>query len=69
MSKTPETNDVLTALRQLSVAEIEERMVALDSERAALSLLRRSLIARERARTKAAARAYTHVEVEGSGDE
>jgi hypothetical protein len=49
MEPTPTPLDVLVALRTLTLDEIEQRLVALDAERAALSLLRRSLAARDRA--------------------
>jgi hypothetical protein len=48
-----ETTDPLAALRQLSLAEVEQRLADLDAERAALSLLRRSLAAPDRARRRA----------------
>lgn len=59
----PDT-DALAALRQLSIAEVEGRLADLDAERAALSLLRRSLIARDRARRRAERRP---VATEGRG--
>lgn len=46
------TADTLTALRHLSLADVEQRLADLDAERAALSLLRRSLAARDRARRR-----------------
>jgi hypothetical protein len=45
--------DALAALRQLTLAEVEQRLADLAAERAALSLLRRSLAARDRARRRA----------------
>lgn len=42
----------LTAIRHLTLAEIDQRLTDLDSERAALSLLRRALLARDRARRR-----------------
>jgi hypothetical protein len=54
MSNVPEPPAVLAALRNLSLAEVEALLANLDAERAALSLLRRSLAARERARRRAA---------------
>jgi hypothetical protein len=41
--------DLPALLKQLSLEEVEQRLADLDAERAALSLLRRSLAARERA--------------------
>jgi hypothetical protein len=53
MDTTPPIADTLTAaLRQLSLGEVEQRLADLDAERAALSLLCRSLAARERARRR-----------------
>lgn len=49
----PETTEALSALRYLTLAEVEQRIADLDSERAALSLLRRSLAARDRAKRRA----------------
>jgi hypothetical protein len=47
--------DPLTnAIKTLTLAEVEKRLAALDAERAALSLLRRSLSARDRAARRAA---------------
>lgn len=40
--------DCLAVLQSLSLVEVEKRLANLDAERAALSLLRRSLAARER---------------------
>ena len=45
--------DTLAAIRQLSLIEVEQRLADLDAERAALSMLRRSLAARDRARRRA----------------
>src|SRR5262245_18072506 len=44
-----DTPDVLDRLRQMTLAEVEQRLADLDAARAALSLLRRSLAARDRA--------------------
>lgn len=52
-----EMSELLTAIRTLSLADIERRLADLDAERAALSLLRRSLAARDRAQRRAAAAA------------
>ncbi len=56
MKNAPDKTDALTALRQLTLAEVEQRLADLDAERAALTLLRRSLAARERARRRAGQR-------------
>ena len=53
MTDLPEATDAISALRNLKLDEVEARLTDLDSERAQLSLLRRSLLARERARRKA----------------
>jgi len=55
----PEKPDLATALRHLSLEEVEERIAKLDAERAAWSLIRRSIIARERARKRAYRRSMT----------
>jgi hypothetical protein len=47
-----EQPDLLATLRQLSLAEIDQRLADLDAVRAALSLLRRSLAARDRAKRR-----------------
>jgi hypothetical protein len=52
MSNLPEPSDALAALQHLSLAEVEQRLAEIDAERAALSLLCRSLAARERARRR-----------------
>jgi hypothetical protein len=59
MKRLPEATDALAALRQLSLAEVEQRLADLDAERAALSLLQRSLAARERARRRSGQRSLT----------
>lgn len=46
-------SDLLTALRCLRLAEVEQRIADLDAERAALSLLRRSLVARDKCKRRA----------------
>jgi hypothetical protein len=56
MKNVPDQHKLLETLRQLSLAEVEQRLADLDAERAALSLLRRSLAARERARRRAGQR-------------
>jgi hypothetical protein len=53
MQNVPEKTDALATLRQLTLSEVEQRLADLDAERAALSLLRRSLAARDRARRRA----------------
>lgn len=52
MTGKPKINDALTALREMTLSEIEQRLADLDSERAALSLLQRSLAARDRAKRR-----------------
>lgn len=42
------TVDPFEALRNLTLEQVEERLSALDAERASLSLLRRSLVARKK---------------------
>jgi hypothetical protein len=49
MESKPDTTDALTALRHLTLNDVEQRLADLDAERAALSFLRRSLAARDRA--------------------
>lgn len=53
MSNTPPSPDPVAALRGLSLPDIDRRIADLEAERAALSTLRRSIIARERARKRA----------------
>jgi hypothetical protein len=53
MANVPDPTGALAALRQISLTEVEQRLADLDAERAALSLLRRSLAARERAKRHA----------------
>ena len=52
MDNKPDTADVLAALRQLTLEEVEQRLAELDGERASLALLRRSLAARRRAQIR-----------------
>jgi hypothetical protein len=52
METKPETTEALTALRHITLAEVEQRIADVDAEKAALSLLRRSLAARERVRRR-----------------
>jgi hypothetical protein len=53
MSTSLPIDDLVAAIGSLSLADIDQRMSALDSERAALSRLRRSIVARDRARRRA----------------
>jgi hypothetical protein len=53
MEHAPDTTDALATLRQFTLAEVEQRLADLDAERAALSLLHRSLAARDRAKRRA----------------
>ncbi|KKM84521.1 hypothetical protein LCGC14_1298350 [marine sediment metagenome] len=53
---TPNTTNALTALRHLTIEEVEQRLTEIDGERASLALLRRSLAARERAKQRTAQR-------------
>ena len=50
MDIKPDTTVALDAVRHLTLADVEKRLADLNAERAALSLLRRSLAARERSR-------------------
>jgi hypothetical protein len=54
--------DFLVSIKQLTLAEVEQRLADLDAERAALSLLRRSLVARDRVkrRRQSAAKGVQH---------
>ena len=58
----PETIDALDALRHLTIAEVETRIAEIDGERASLSLLRRSLVARKRAQNRAMTRSVSNTE-------
>ena len=53
MTATLEMTDALSYLRTLTLTEVEQRLTDLDAERAALSLIRRSLAARDRAKRRA----------------
>jgi hypothetical protein len=44
--------DLFASIRQMSLADVEQRLPDLDAERAALSLLRRSLAARDRVKRR-----------------
>ena len=52
-------SDFLTALQHLSLEDVERRLAQIDGERATLSLLRRSLVARQRAVVKTQRRSVT----------
>jgi len=52
MRDVPKTTDALTALRSLTLSDVEKRLADLDAERAALSFMRRSLAARDKARRR-----------------
>ena len=54
MQTDTKSPDPLAVLRDLTIPEIEERITDLDGERKALSVLLRSLRARERARSRTA---------------
>jgi hypothetical protein len=47
-----EKSDLRTAIQQISLAEVEQKLAELDAERAALSTLRRSLVAREKVKRR-----------------
>jgi hypothetical protein len=48
--------DLLTSIQRLTLAEVDKRLADLDAERAALSFMRRSLVARDKAARRAARR-------------
>jgi hypothetical protein len=54
--KTFMSPDAVAAIRQLSLKQVEKRLAELDGERAVLSLLRRSLVARRNAELRTARR-------------
>jgi hypothetical protein len=60
MKSASEKIDALATLKNLSLAKVEQRLADIDAERAALSLLRRSLAARERARKRFERRGVAH---------
>lgn len=62
MSKSPEQADPVAVVRNLSLEQIERRLVEIDGERASLSLLRRSIVARERAERRTRQRSITNAE-------
>ena len=45
--------DILTSIRQLTLSDLDQRLAEIGAERAALSSLRRSLVARDRAKRRA----------------
>jgi hypothetical protein len=49
----PTSPDILSGIQRLNLADLDRRLADLDAERAALSLLRRSLAARDRAKRRA----------------
>jgi hypothetical protein len=53
MENVHATSDAISVLKHLTLAEIETRLAEIDGERASLSLLRRSLLARRRAANRA----------------
>lgn len=61
------TSDALNALRNLTLEEVEKRLADIDGERASLSLLRRSLVARRLAKNRTRQRSLT--QKEGHRDE
>jgi hypothetical protein len=67
MQYSTEKPDAFATLRQLTLSEVEQRLADLDAERAALSLLRRSLSARDRAKRRSQQR--SSVAAEGRNDE
>ena len=62
MRTKPETNDALAVLRYLTIEEVEKRLAEIDGERASLSLLRRSLLARRRAQKRVQQRSLSYTE-------
>jgi hypothetical protein len=67
MKNEPTTSDALNALRNLTLEEVEKRLADIDGERASLSLLRRSLVARRLATNRTQQRSLT--QKEGHRDE
>jgi hypothetical protein len=53
MESTLPISDIWGALSALTLVDVEKRLADLESERAQLSLLRRSLAARDRAKRRA----------------
>jgi len=64
VDKKTDTPDALTALQHLTLEDVEQRLAEIEGERASLSLLRRSLIARRRAQKQAEQRSMTQAEGE-----
>ena len=60
MENVPDTTGALTALRNLTLNDVEKRLADLNAERAALSFMRRSLAARDKAKRRS--EQYTSVE-------
>lgn len=56
VTRKPETTSALNALEDLSIEAVEKRLAEIEGERASLSVLRRSLAARERAQRKTQSR-------------
>jgi hypothetical protein len=52
MKTTTPTADALDALRHLTLEQVEQRLAELEVERAGLSWMRRSLVAKEKARRR-----------------
>jgi hypothetical protein len=53
MKNMPEpSNDPIAALRHLTLEQVEKRLAELEGERAALTTLRRSMVARRRAQQR-----------------
>jgi len=52
-----EQPDILTTIRQLTLSDLDQRLAEIGAELAALSTLRRSLVARDKAKRRAARRA------------
>lgn len=62
METIPNKNATLVALRDLTLEEVETRLAEIDGERASLSLLRRSIAAKLRAKKRTQQRAMTQPE-------
>lgn len=67
METTSRIPDALGAVRNLTLADIERRLTELDAERAQLSSLRRSVVARDRARRRAGKRQPESIKSSGDG--
>ncbi|MFH1922220.1 MAG: hypothetical protein ABIP48_20340 [Planctomycetota bacterium] len=57
----PEQSNALDALRRLTLDQVENRLAEIDGERASLSLLRRSIVARERAQRRTQERSVSRM--------